>query len=434
MGDILIIAALILLNGVFSMSELALVSARRLRLEKLSAEGHRGAGAALALADDPGRFLSTIQVGITLISIFNGAFGEASLVSRLAPRLEGVPGIGPYAQEAALAVVVFGITVASIIFGELVPKRIAMEHPERMATLVARPLDLLSRLMSPFVRLLAAATNGIARLLGMGARPDETPTEEEITGMIKEGTDAGLFEQAEYDIVSRALRLDDRHLKALMTPRVDLEMIDLDEPLAANLARISASPYSRFPVYRGDLSHLLGIVHARNLFGQVIHAGTLDAVDIEAVLEPVLYVPESASAMDLLELFRKNRAELALVVDEYGDILGMVTLADVMGALVGDVGVFAAEEEPDAVQREDGSWLLDGGVSLERFRELLGTDTRFPDEADGNYHTLAGFVLYRLGYIPKASENFQWDGFRFEVIDMDGNRIDRLLVARAGAP
>jgi putative hemolysin len=284
--------------------------------------------------------------------------------------------------------------------------------------------------MSPLVKVLALATDFIARLLGVRSRRDETPTEEEITGMIREGTEAGVFEKTEFDIVSRALRLDDRHLGALMTPRVDMALLDLDQALEANLACIASTPYSRYPVYRRDRAQILGVVQARELFSQAIRARSLDAIDLAAAVRPILYVPESISAMDVLELFKKDRTEQALIVDEYGDIQGMVTLADVMGALVGEESAIGSMESADAVRREDGSWLLDGGVSLERLRELLCTDVRFPGEEDGNYHTLAGFVLYQLGYIPRPAEHFDWGGFRFEVLDMDGNRIDRLLVAR----
>jgi putative hemolysin len=305
-----------------------------------------------------------------------------------------------------------------------------MHYPETMATLIAPVLRGLSALMSPFVKLLTLTTDAIVRLLGIRHGKDETPTEEDITGMIKEGTDAGLFEKTEYDIVSRALRLDDRHLKALMTPRVDLVILDLEADRKANLDLIADNPYSRFPVYRGDRSHILGYVMARDLFAQSVRNGSLEAIDLDAAVQPLLYVPETVSAMALLELFKKNRVELALIVDEYGDIQGMVTLSDVMSALVGDVTVIGEEHDPDAVQRQDGSWLLDGGMPLDRFRDLMNTAAAFPDEDSGAYHTLAGFVLYKLGYIPKVSEFFDWEDYRFEIVDMDGNRIDRVLVCR----
>jgi putative hemolysin len=430
MVDVLIILALILLNGALSMSELAIVSARRMRLEKLAADGSRGARVALHLAEEPSRFLSTVQVGITLISIFNGAFGEASVAARLSTRLVAAGIEASAARELALAIVVVLITLASILFGELVPKRIAYQYPETMAIWAARPLSGLSWLISPFVRLLALATDFTAHLLGMRGERDETPTEEEISGMVREGGEAGVLEKTEADIVARALRLDDRHLKALMTPRVDLELIDLADPLDANLARIAASRYSRFPVYRRDRSQILGIVHARDLFSQAVDARSLGAIDLAAAVKPVLYVPDSVSAMDVLELFQENRAELALIVDEYGDIHGMVTPTDVMSALVGDVPAAHDQQDNDAVRRDDGSWSVDGGLSMDRFRDLFNADVRFPDEGQGHYHTLAGFVLYQLGYIPRAGELVEWTGFRFEIVDMDGNRIDRLLVSR----
>jgi putative hemolysin len=438
MADIIIILVLILLNGVFAMSELALVSAKRMRLEKMASGGSAGAGTAIALADDPSRFLSTVQVGITLISIFNGAFGEASLVARLTPTLAqaGVP--ESWARPSARGLVVLAITFVSIVLGELVPKRIAILYPEFLAAAIARPLQGLSHLMHPFVRLLAMTTDFIMRLLGMRQHKDETPTEDEVTGMIRESTDAGVFERAEYDIAARALRLDDWHLRALMTPRIDLEFLDLDEPLERNLERLAASPYSRFPVYRGDRSQVVGVVRARNLFEQAIRAHDLQAIDIGAAIEPLLYVPESVSAIDLLEQLKQHRAELAMAVDEYGDIQGMITLTDVMGALVGEVPTTDDHEQGDAVRREDGSWLMDGGMILDRFRYLTGAGFGFPDEEDAAYHTLAGFVLYQLGYIPSSGEFLEWGGWRFEVVDMDGNRIDRLLVgpvpAAGGAP
>jgi putative hemolysin len=434
MANIIIIFALILLNGVFSLSELAVMQAKRLRLDKMAGEGNRGAARAIKLNEDPSRFLSTVQVGITLISIFNGAFGEASLVAQLTPLMANTGLPEDWVRPVSLGIVVVSITFVSIVLGELVPKRIAILYPEFLAALLARPLHQLSRLMHPFVRLLAVTTDFIMRLLGMRQHKDEVATEEEVTGMIKESTEAGVFEKAEYDIAARALRLDDWHLRALMTPRVDLEFLDLDQPLADNLERIADTPHGRFPVYRGDRAHVLGIVSARNLFAQAIRGRSLDAIDIAAAVEPVLYVPESVSAIDLLEQLKKRRAELAMIVDEYGDIQGMVTLTDVMSALVGDVQGGENDEQADAYQREDGTWLVDGGMVLDRFRYVTGAELLFPDEETGSYHTLAGFILYQLGAIPKAGDHLEWEGWRFEVVDMDGNRIDRLMVIPGPKP
>ena len=428
--DIFIILGLILVNGIFAMSEIAIVTSKRIRLQKLSENGSRGAQAALDLSDSPSRFLSTIQVGITLIGIFNGAFGEASLVERLTPEVALIPVISVYAREVALAIVVVGITFASLILGELVPKRIAMQYPEVVASLVAAPMLWLSRLMGPFVKVLTGTTEFILRILGMHHKKDDAVTEEEIAGLFREGTDAGLFEKTEHDIVSRALRLDDQRVAGLMTPRLDVHFIDLEDSIEVNLAKIADSSYNRFPVCRGDISHVIGIVHAGSLFEQAIRGKAINTVDIAAAIRPPLFVPETISAMQLLETLKKNRAELALVIDEYGEIEGIVTLSDVLGALVGDVSVIDEHHEVDGVRRDDGSWLIDGGVSFDRFRELLETDVRFPEEASGTYHTLAGFVMTFLGHIPQMSDSFEWEGYRIEVVDMDRNRIDRLLITK----
>ncbi|MNJ87715.1 Magnesium and cobalt efflux protein CorC [compost metagenome] len=428
--DIFIILGLILVNGIFAMSEIAIVTSKRIRLQKLSENGSRGAQAALDLSDSPSRFLSTIQVGITLIGIFNGAFGEASLVERLTPEVALIPVLNVYAREIALGVVVVGITFASLILGELVPKRIAMQYPEVVASVVAAPMLWLSRLMGPFVKVLTGTTEFILRVLGMHHKKDDAVTEEEIAGLFREGTDAGLFEKTEHDIVSRALRLDDQRVAGLMTPRLDVHFIDLEDPIEVNLAKIADSSYNRFPVCKGDISHVIGIVHAGSLFEQAIRGKAINTVDIAAATRPPLFVPETISAMQLLETLKKNRAELALVIDEYGEIEGIVTLSDVLGALVGDVSVIDEHHEVDGVRRDDGSWLIDGGVSFDRFRELLETDVRFPEEASGTYHTLAGFVMTFLGHIPQMSDSFEWEGYRIEVVDMDRNRIDRLLITK----
>ena len=432
--DILIILGLILVNGIFAMSEIAIVTSKRIRLLKLAENGSRGAQAALDLSENPSRFFSTIQVGITLIGIFNGAYGEASLVERLTPEVALLPFIGEFAREIALGVVVVGITFGSLILGELVPKRIAMQYPETVASMIAAPMLWLSRLMGPFVKILTGTTEFILRLLGMHHKKDDAVTEEEIAGMFREGTDAGLFEKTEHDIVSRALRLDDQRVASLMTPRLDVHFIDLEDTIEVNLAKIADSSYNRFPVCKGDISHVIGIVHAGSLFEQAIRGKSMDAVDIAAATRPPLFVPETISAMQLLETLKENRAELALVIDEYGEIEGIVTLSDVLGALVGDVSVIDEHHEVDGVRREDGSWLIDGGVSFDRFRELLETEVRFPEESAGTYHTLAGFVMTFLGHIPQMTDNFEWEGYRIEVIDMDRNRIDRLLITQLETP
>ncbi|NHZ88098.1 DUF21 domain-containing protein [Massilia sp. CCM 8733] len=425
--ELLIILVLILLNGVFAMSELALVSAKRVRLEKMAADGRGGARTAMQLADDPSAFLSTVQVGITLIAIFNGAFGEASLTDRLAPHLATLPPLAPHARQVALALVVAGMTLVSILLGELVPKRIAIQYPEAVAALIAPPLRALARAMAPLVNVLSALSDLIMRVLGMGRAPDSAPTADEISGMLREGADAGVLDKTESDIAARALRLDDLRLDALMTPRAALQLIDLDGERGANLARIAASPLSRFPVVRGDASQVLGVVDAGELFAQAVAHGAFEAIDPGAAMRPAPLVPQTVSARGLLEQLRQQKAELALVVDEHGELKGMVTLVDLMAALI---GALPGDEgsEADAVRREDGSWLLDGAMPLPRLREVLAVDQALPGEASGAYRTLAGFVLEQLGHVPAASDRFVWERYRFEVVDMDRHRIDRVLV------
>lgn len=428
MTDILIILALILLNGLFATAELAIASAKKLRLEQSARQGSAGARVALELAADPSDFLSTIQIGITLISIFNGALGEASLAARLARQLGSLPALAPYAPQLALAAVIGAITVVSILLGELVPKRIALRYPEAVAATLARPLQRLSRLMKPFVRALAGATDLLARLVGIHGKADDAPTTQEISGMLREGSDAGVLDQVEYDIARRALGLREQRAAALMTARVDLSYIDVRAAREHSLATIAAHPYTRFPVVDGDPARVLGVIDAGELFAQAIRAGSLDGLDLHAALRAPLQVPPTTSAMQLLQLFRERRADLALVVDEHGQLLGMVTLTDLMGAVVGGLPGIAAREA-DAVQREDGSWLLDGAIALDRVRELLGTDAAWPDEAAGHYQTLAGLILHQLGRVPATSEHVEWNGYRFEVVDLDRNRIDRVLVS-----
>ncbi len=405
------------------MSEIAVVSSKRLRLQKLADEGSKAAKAALNLADVPSRFLSTVQIGITLIGIFNGAFGEAALVSRLEPVL--VPVFGTFSYQIALGLVVIGITFASLIFGELVPKRIAMHYPERVAMFIAIPMTVLSRLVSPFVFILSISTDFILRLLGMSGDKGDTLTEEDISGILNEGATAGLFEKTEHEIVARALSLDDKHIATIMTPRSEVHYIDINAPLEETLNIIADSPYSRFPVVENELDNILGIVDAGSLFEQQIRGET---TNIRAVMKQVRFVPETISAMDLLESLQQNRSEIAIVVNEYGEVEGVVTLRDILKVLVGNSIPINEDQHSDAIQRKDGSWLIDGAMSLDRFREVFNMKLSFPDEALEHYHTLAGFVMYQLGHIPKEAESFTWQNFYIEVMDMDKHRIDRLLV------
>lgn len=419
----LIILLLILVNGVFAMSEIALVSAKRMRLQQQADQGDKAAAAALQLVDNPSRSLSTIQIGITLIGIFMGAFGEASIVSRLTPLFEDIGLSAQTAKAIAMFLVVVGITFFSLIFGELVPKRIAMNHAEKIATVVARPMTLLSKAMAPFVWILTVVTDLVLKLLRVDNKGDEL-TEEDISGILREGATAGLFEKTEHDIVTRALSLDDQSVLTIMTPRNDVHYIDLESPLNEILLYIADSNYSRFPVCDGGLDNVLGVIDAGTLFEQQIRG---HAIDIRALVKPARFVPETNSAMDVLESFEEYRTEMVIVINEYGEVEGLVTLRDVLKVLVGYKIPLNDNYDADIVQRNDGSWLIDGAVTLDRFNHHFQVQLEFPDHED-NYHTLAGFILNQLGHIPKETESLVWEGFYFEVVDMDKYRIDRLLV------
>ena len=423
MIGVLIILFLILVNGVFAMSEIALVSAKRMRLQQQADQGDASAAAALILVDNPSRSLSTIQIGITLIGIFMGAFGEASIVTHLAPVFEGIGLSEQTARAVAMSLVVLGITFFSLIFGELVPKRVAMNHAEGIATFVARPMTILSKVMAPFVWVLSVVTDLVLRVLRVDSKDDQL-TEEDISGILKEGATAGLFEKTEHDIVTRALSLDDQSALTIMTPRNDIGYIDLQNPLNETLLYIADSSYSRFPVCDGGLDNIIGVIDAGTLFEQQIRG---QAIDIRALVTPARFVPETNSAMDILESFQEYRSEMLIVINEYGEVEGLVTLRDVLKVLVGYKIPMHDDGELEIVQRKDGSWLIDGGVTLDRFNELFQVDLKFPDHED-NYHTLAGFILNQLGRIPSEAESLEWSGFYFEVVDMDKYRIDRLLV------
>lgn len=427
--ELAILLALFVVNGVFAMSELAVVSSRRIRLQQLAEGGDRGASAALALTEHPGPFLSTIQVGITLIGIFSGAFGEATLVDQLTPVLAAQPVVGPYAGEIALAAVVVGITYFSLILGELVPKRLALHAPEAVARRIALPMQLLARLMYPFVRLLTLSSELILRLFGVRERVRETVTEAEIEGLMRAGAEQGVFERAESEFVSRVLQLDAQRVGAIMTPRVDMVVLDAGQPLARNLELIRRDGYTRLPVVRGDFDEVLGVLDSRDL----LHAA-LDGkpVDLLAHVRPPLYVPESVNVIRLLELFKTHQAHLALVLDEYGEVQGLVTMTDVLEAIVGTVPDTDENVEPDVVRRPDGSLLVDGGVSLARVREALGREIEVPAAEAGSYQTLGGLVMARLGRVPRTGDRFEFDRVRFEVLDMDRNRVDKVLITDLG--
>ncbi|HEY9668947.1 MAG TPA: hemolysin family protein [Coleofasciculaceae cyanobacterium] len=425
-SEILVILLLILLNGIFAMSEMAVVSARKVRLQQLGNQGNVNARKALALADSPNQFLSTVQIGITLISTLAGAFGGATLAEKLADPLAQIPIplVEANSKTIALFIVVLSITYLSLVFGELVPKRLALNHPEKIAAGVASLMRFLAKIAAPAVHLLSYSTEMVLRLLNVEQPKEPEITEEEIKILIEQGTEAGTFEEAEQEMLNRVLRLGDRRCSALMTPRREIVWVDLDHSSEVNRRIICDSTHSRFPVCEGDLDNVLGIIQVNDLLARCL---TGQPFDLTTTLKRPLYVPESTPGLRVLELFKQSGTHIALVVDEYGVIQGLVTLNDILEEIVGDIPSIDEMDEPQAVQREDGSWLVDGMLSIEEFFELFDI-TQVPGEQRANYHTLAGFTIAQLGRIPKAADHFEWQGIRFEVMDMDGNRVDKVLV------
>jgi putative hemolysin len=427
--EVVAVLLLIIANGIFSGAEIAIVSARKLRLERQAAAGDRRAGVALRLAGSPNDFLSTVQIGITLIGILSGAIGGASLARRLQGALARLPLPPGWSDWLAMALVVGLITYLSLVIGELVPKRIALSHPESIARAVAPPMRRLSRLCAPLVKLLGISTEGFLRVLGV--RPSAQPeiTEEEIRAMLQRGAESGVVEEAEQEMMERVFRLGDRPVRAIMTPRTEICWLDLNDPPEQNLRKVIASPHARFPVGRGNLDDCVGIVRGNQLLAARV-AG--EAIDLDPLLQPPLFVTEGVGGVEVIERFRRSGMHLALVMDEYGGINGLVTLTDLMEAIVGDLPAADQQEDPMVIRREDGSWLLDGLLGVGDFLELVGRED-LPGDKPGRYHTLGGLVMHVLGHVPRAGEHFEWDGLRFEVMDMDGHRVDKVLVTPTAA-
>jgi putative hemolysin len=423
--EFLFLFLLFLLNGLFAMSEIAVVSSRKTRLQQWADEGKAGAGAAMELAAEPGHFLASVQVGITLIGILSGAFGEATISAGLSGRLAQVPVLAPHADTIAMTVVVVTITFFSLIFGELVPKRIALRNPEGIAVTIARPMRLLAKAVHPLVWLLSFTTDSALKLLGVRPAQTSTVTEEEIKVMMEQGAEAGVFEQEEQQLVSNVFRLDRQKIGAIMTPRMDVVYLDVEDSFDDNRRKILESAHSVMPVCRGGIVNVLGIVHATDLLRRSLSGESLDLLSL---MKPPLFIPETATAMTLLEMFKKSGRHVAFAVDEYGDAQGLVTTSDVLESIVGDIPSEGEPAETSATRREDGSWLLDGMLPMEKFRELF-PGLAIPEEESGSYHTLSGFILVRLGRIPATADHFSWHGWRFEVVDMDGNRIDKVLAS-----
>lgn len=421
--ELAVVGALILLNGFFAMSELAVVSSRKGRLQQMAQNGNRGARRALRLAEDPTGFLSTVQVGITLVGVLAGAYSGATLAAPLGAALEALPWIDAAADELAFAIVVAAITYLSLIVGELVPKRLALGNAEGIAAAVAPFLAFLARAGAPLVWLMRVSTEAILALLRVKGKPASTVTEEEVKSLIAEGTSAGVFAPAEKDMIDRVLRLADRSARSIMVPRPEVVWLDADDPATAILDEIRDSGHSRFPVARGDVDNTVGVVHAKDLLDQQRRTG---AIDIAAAMREPLYVNDGMPILKLLDRFRSANVHMAIVLDEHGTVEGLVTPLDILTAIAGDLPERNGEDEPDAVRRDDGSWLLDGRMAVDEVERTLGCHGM---AAGGDYETLAGFVLSRLGHIPRPGEHFIWQGRRFEVVDLDRRRIDKVLVS-----
>jgi len=423
--EILFILLLIIANGLFAMSEIAIVSARKLRLQQRAEEGDTGARTALDLANAPSHFLSAVQIGITLIGILAGAFSGATLAERLATELNRIQFIAPHSEWIAIVIVAAIITYLSLVIGELAPKRIALNNPEQIASTVAPLMRGLSRVTSPLVHLVNLSTDGLLRILGVRKSSEPLVTEDEVKLMIEQGTQLGVFEPTEQAMVERVFRLDDRQVNALMTPRPEIIWLDLADAREVNLQKITASGHSRFPVAQDSLDNVLGIVQAKDLLAQSLSG---QPMDLKAILQPALFVPEGMSALELLEQFKERRSHSALVIDEYGGIQGLVTINNIMESIVGDIPLTDKQTAPEVTQRPDGSWLIDGKLPIDEFKELVGVG-QLPDEE--RYQTIGGLVMTFLGRIPVAGDSFETSDLRFEVVDMDERRVDKVLVIPA---
>lgn len=422
--EILVITLLILANGVFAMSEMAVITARKSRLQDWVNKGNPRAKVALELAQSPNRLLSSVQIGITLIGILTGVFAGHGMAEWVSEYLKDLPGVAPYRQESALGLVVLIITFFSLVIGELVPKRLAMRHPERIATWVALPLRGFAWLAAPMVHLLSASTELVCRLFGRAPAQLAPVTQEEITTLVQQGAEAGVFEETAEDMVDAVLRLGAKTARSLMTPRTQISWLDLDSDLEQIRIKISSSGHSRFPVAAGSLDKVTGIVQAKDLLALTL---ANKPIDLNALMQEPLFVPRTISALELLESFKKTNKHIALVVDEYGGIEGLLTHHDILEAIAGDIPIGERPADPKAVKRHDGSWLLDGMLSVEEFKEIFHVET-LPGEKRDAYQTLGGFVFTQMGRVPAVAESFEWRGLRFEIVDMDGKRIDKVLV------
>ncbi len=424
--EIAIIFLLFVINGVFAMTEMAMVSARKTRLQQMADDGNGAATEALNLVENPNRILSAVQVGITLVGILSGALGGATVSGVLAGWFAQVPALEPYSQVLAMLIVVTAITYFSLVIGELIPKRLALNNPEKIASFMAKPIRGLAWLARPMIALLSASTDVGLRLLG--AKPSGEPpvTDDDIRLMLEQGTEVGIFERSEQDIVESVFRLSDRRVDAIMTPRTEMVWLDIEDPLDVNLRKMAETQHAQFPVSLGDLDNVQGVLRVKELLGAFERGGQ---VNIGEILHPPVFVPESMPALRVLDQVKEKGLSMALVLDEYGGVAGMVTQVDILESLVGEIPTSDETHHPQVMVREDGSWLMDGLLRIDELKDILDLD-ELPEEERAGYGTLGGLMMSRLGIIPQPGDHFEWQGYRFEVLDMDGRRVDKVLVAR----
>ena len=416
--EILIILAIILINAVFVLSEMSVASSRKARLQERVNDGDKGAGTALKLIENPNLFLATVQIGITLVGVFLGAVGGARLSAPLSAVLRVMPAAAPYAETLALTIVVLGIAMVSIVLGELVPKRIALHNPERIASILAGPMLVVSTLFRPLVWLMGRITDFVLKTMGVEPGHEPPVTEEEIQLLIDQGTQAGVFEEAEHDMVEGVFSLADQRVYSLMIPRPDVVWLDISDSIEEIRQKLAESNFSRFPVRQGSLDAIVGIVKARDLLLQTLNN---EPIVLKNLLKPAFFVPETMFASRALELFKEKGTDMLLVIDEFGALQGLLTINDILEEIVGEMEI----EEPQATQRPDGSWLLDGMLEVDEFKKLFELPL-LPHEDE--YETLSGFVMVSLGRVPQPTDRFEWHGLKFEVMDMDGRRVDKVLV------
>ena len=424
--EFVIVLLLIVLNGFFALAEIAVISTRKAKLQKAANEGNKNAQRALELRNNPNRFLSTVQIGITFIGIFTGAFGGEPMAREFSQWLKQIPLIASYSDPIALFLVVAFITYLSLVIGELVPKRLALIRPEKMAQLVARPMVILSSLASPLVSLLTISSDFLLRLLRIKPSNEPVVSEEEVKMMIREGTTAGVFNRAEKDIVERTFQLDDKQIISFMTPRQEIVWLDIDSPFKALRTKIIKHSHSHFPVCQGSLDKVLGVVRTEDLLTSFL---TEEKIDLKKSLHKPLFVPETMRALKVLELFKKTGIHMALVVDEYGSVLGLLSLDDILAEIVGDVPDINELGEQEITKKKDGTFLVDGLIAIEDFKAYFHI-AKLSGERSGAFHTIGGFAMAQIGRIPTTGDTFDFDSLHFEVVDMDGNRVDKVLVAR----